>query len=270
MILLTFHKSNFLDIGGVLVSFYRGYIKLNEDKTPVDRRMSRYVPDWPTVGGVLGRDYMIVDIDTSEDADLFMQLVDIYKWKTHIVATDSGIHAIFKKPDMPISSVVGRELFVGIRADYKIGRANWRSSDYECIIKHGKDREVLQQCDDPQILPWQLMCFTNEMDLKHVGEGSGRHGVHQQLIARATAYTADAEEIRFVVQWINDNIFDEPRESVNWSVKQIASWIETNVVSKVPETPEELAEFVARYDVKDYTKIVRFISSNYEVLQQNR
>ncbi len=251
------------------MSFYRGYIKLNEDKTPVDRRMSRNIPDWPTVGGVLDRDYMLVDIDTFEDSDLFMQLVDTFKWQTHIVATDSGLHAIFKKPDMPISSVVGRELFVGIRADYKLGRANWRSSDYECIVKHGKDREVLQQCDDPQVLPWQLMYYTNEMNLKDVGEGSGRHGVHQALIARATVYTTNAEEIRFVVQWINDNIFAEPRESVNWSVKQISQWIATNVVSKVPETSEELRDFIERYDIKDYTKIVRFVSSNYDLLQQN-
>lgn len=250
-------------------NFYRGYIKLNEDKTPVDRRMSRNIPDCPTVGGVLDRNYMIVDIDTTEDADLFMQLVDIYKWKTHIVATDSGLHAIFKKPDMPISSVVGRELFVGIRADYKLGRANWRNSDYECIVKHGKYREVLQQCDDPQMLPWQLLYYTNEMNLKDIGEGSGRHGVHQKLIARATAYTLDAEEIRFVVQWINDNIFDEPRESVNWSVKQIKNWIETNVVNDIPQTADELAAFAKRYDIVDYTKIVRFISSNYDLLQQD-
>lgn len=251
------------------MSFYRGYIKLNEDKTPVDRRMSRNIPDCPTVGGVLDRDYMIIDIDTFEDSDLFMQLVDTFKWRTHIVATDSGLHAIFRKPSDPISSVVGRELFIGIRADYKLGRANWRSSDYECIIKHGRGREVLQHCDDPQVLPWQLMYYTNEMNLKDVGEGSGRHGVHQALIARATAYTTNAEEIRFVVQWINDNIFAEPRESVNWSVKQISQWIATNVVSKVPETSEELRDFIERYDIKDYTKIVRFVSSNYDLLQQN-
>lgn len=251
------------------MSFYRGYIKLNEDKEPLDKRMSRNVPDWPTVGGVFASDYMMVDIDTSEDADLFMQLVDIYKWKTHVVATDSGIHAVFKKPDMPISSVVGRELFVGIRADYKLGRSNWRSSDYECIIKHGQPREVLQQCAEPQTLPWQLLYYTNEMNLKDVGEGSGRHGVHQKLIARATAYTVDAEEIRSVVQWINDNIFDEPRSSVNWSVKQIREWIETNVVQDMPQTADDLATFVKRYDVKDYTKIVRFISSNYDLLQQS-
>lgn len=245
-------------------NFYRGYIKLKEDKTPYDnkRMHRRIINDWPTVGGILKNEYVLVDIDTYEDSDLFMQLVDKYEWKCHIVATDSGLHAIFKKPDIVIASVVGRELMCGIRADFKIGRREYKSSDYECVIKHGKCRELLQQCDDPQILPWQLMPFTNEIDLKTVGEGDGRHGIHRNLIHRAIAYTYDAKEIIDYVQWVNDNIFDVPRKSVNWKVCDVQDWI--NDV-KDEENNMSIDEMLQHYGVKDLRKIKQFIRANYDL-----
>lgn len=245
-------------------NFYRGYIKLNEDKTPYDnKRMHRHmITDWPTVGGILKNEYLLVDIDTYEDADLFMQLVDKYEWKTHIVATDSGVHAIFKKPDIALASVLGRELMCGLRADFKVGRRDFRSSDYECIVKHGKCRELLQQCDDPQVLPWQLMPFTNELDLKSAGEGDGRHGIHKQLISRASAYCGDASEILDFVKWVNDNVFDVPRKSVNWKQRDVQDWLD----DLKGEENMNLDELLQRYNVKDMRKIKQFIRANYDLL----
>lgn len=245
------------------MSFYRGYIKLKEDKAPYDnRRMHRQmITDWPTVGGILKSEYMLVDIDTYEDSDLFMQLVDKYNWQCHIVATDSGIHAIFKKPDIAMSSVVGRELMCGVRADFKIGRRDYKSSDYECVIKHGKPRELLQQCSDPQILPWQLMAFTNGLDLKSVGEGDGRHGIHKQLIHRASAYCQDASEILDYVKWVNDNIFAVPRQSVNWKVNDVQDWLD----DMKDEDDQGLDELLQRYAIKDLNKIKQFIRANYDL-----
>lgn len=248
-------------------NFYRGYIKLKENKEPYDnRRMHRHmITDWPTVGGVFRHEYMMVDTDTDEDSNLLLLLIDKYKWKAHVVVTDSGLHAIFKKPDMPVGSITKTELMCGIRADFKVGRRDYRSSDYECVIKHGKCREVLQQCDDPQVLPWQLMPFTVEMDLKSACDGSNRHGIHQQLVARSTAYTLDENEIYDFVVWINDNVFDEPRESVNWKPRQIEKWIKTHVAKDVPKTPEDMIEFLKQYKITDYTKIMTFVMSNYDL-----
>ena len=244
-------------------NFYRGYIKLKEDKTPYDnKRMHRHmINDWQTVGGILKNEYVLVDIDTHEDSDLFMRLVDKYEWKCHVVATDSGVHAIFKKPNIALSSVVGRELMCGIRADFKIGRRDFKSSDYECVIKHGKCRELLQQCDDPQILPWQLTPFTNELDLKTVGNGDGRHGIHRQLISRACAYTTNAKEIIEFVTWVNDNIFAVPRESVNWKVRDVQDWIDDVCVK---ENGMSIDEMLQHYGVKDLRKVKQFIRANYD------
>lgn len=241
--------------------FYRGYIKLREDKSPINRRMSRHmITDWPTIGGVFASDYMMIDIDTFEDSDLFMQLVNKYDWKTHIVATDSGLHAIFRKSDIVISSNNGAETMCGIICDYKQGRRDWAASDYECIIKHGKSREIIQNCEDPQVLPWQLMPFTVKMNLKSVGDGDGRHGIHRQLISRACAYTTNAKEILNYVTWVNDNIFAVPRKSVNWKVRDIQDWIDDNI----KDDEMSIDELLQRFGVKDLAKVKQFIRANYD------
>lgn len=244
-------------------NFYRGYITLNEDKEPYNgRRMHRHViDDWPTVGGVFKHEYMLVDIDSFEDSDLLLQLIDKYKWKTHVAASDSGIHAIFRKPDIHLKSIRGTELMCGIRADFKIGRTDYKKSDYECIIKHGKEREIIQYEDEPQVLPWQLMPFTVEMDLKSACDGDGRHGIHEQLIHRACAYTTDANEIIDFVRWVNDNVFAEPRKSVNWEVPKVQDWID----DVIKENDMSLDEMLQQYDIKDLRKVKQFIRANYDV-----
>ena len=245
-------------------NFYRGYIKLKEDKSPLSRRMYRHVPEgWDTVGGVLKNEYVLIDIDNFDDADLFMQLVDKYKWRTHVVGTDKGIHAIFKKPDIKFGSNNNVELMCGLIADIKQGRSDWKSSDYECIIKHGKAREVICECNDPQMLPWQLMPFTVKLDLKSVGTGDGRHEVHKKLIHRACAYTTDAEEILDYVKWVNFNIFAEPRKSVNWKVREVQDWIDNNIKEDV-----SIDELLQQYDIKDTSKIKQFIRANYNLVEE--
>ena len=220
----------------------------------------RMINDWDTVGGVFKSEYMMIDIDNYDDADLFLQLAVKYDWRTHVVATDSGIHAIFKKPDIVLKSGNGLELMCGIIADIKQGRKDWHTSDYECIIKHGKAREIINACEDPQVLPWQLMPFTVRLDLKSVGTGDGRHGIHRQLISRACAYTTNAEEIIDYVKWVNANIFKEPRKSVNWRISEVQAWIDANIKEN-----ETLDELLKKYDIKDVSKIKQFIKANYNL-----
>ncbi len=81
----------------MLTKFYRGYIRLGENKARIDKRPSRVIPQYETVGGLFKPEYMMLDFDNREDCGLFLQLVDKYDWNTHIVGTDNGIHAIFKK-----------------------------------------------------------------------------------------------------------------------------------------------------------------------------
>lgn len=242
-------------------NFYRGYMKLSEDKRPYlnRKRMSRDIPNWPTVGGIFAADYMMLDFDTYEDSDLFMQLVDKYKWKCHIVATDSGLHAVFRKPDYHLPSENGAELICGLRADIKQGRRDWKSSDYECIIKHGKQREIIEACEDPQVLPWQLTRLSKKLNLKNVGDGDGRHGIHKQIINAALYHTSDAKEICDLVCWVNDNVFDVPRESVNWKANELQKWIDKNI--KEDSTIEELLQ---QYNV-DLHKLNVFIKTEFEV-----
>lgn len=245
-------------------NFYRGFIELNADKTPKTRRMNRKLNNqWENVGGIFKAEYMMIDIDNYDDADLFMQLVDHFELKTHVVATDKGIHAIFRKPDVPIASVVNRETLSGIRCDIKQGRIDFAHSDYEAIRKNGKDREIIQECEDPQMLPFMLMPLSKELDLKDIGEGDSRHFVHQGLIARAVAYIHDAQQIHDWVCWVNDNIFKEPRESVNWSVRDIKRWIDEVVTTNIDDI--DMNELLQQYDPNVKAKVLQFIQGNFDM-----
>ena len=248
--------------------FYRGYMKLEENKEPYQKhkRMSRNVPDWSTVGGIFKNEYIMVDCDTREDSNLLLLLIDKYKWNTHVVATDSGIHAIFRKSSVNVPSKKGAETLSGIICDYKQGRLTWNNSDYECIIKHGKPREIIQACDDPQEIPWQLLPLSVDLHLKDVGDGSGRHGIHGTLVHRAAyyiteGYTITAAEIRDWICWINDNVFLEPRESVNWTVKQVQTWIDKNIRSY---TRDELLQQINSYDDNTLNKLVIYAKTMLE------
>lgn len=243
--------------------FYRGYVKLNEDKERLDTRMRRTIPEnWPTVGGIFKKEYIMLDFDTHEDSDLLFQLIDKYKWKTHVVTTDSGIHAVFKKPDYNIPSETKAELICGIRCDIKQGRNDWNHSDYECIIKHGKPREVIIKCDDPQVLPWQLTRLSKKLDLKNVCDGDGRHGVHKSIIDAALYHTLDAKEIIDLVQWINDEVFKEPRESVNWKVRDLQKWIDKHMTNDL-----SVEDLLQQYNI-DLHKLNIFIKTEFDIKEE--
>lgn len=244
--------------------FYRGFIELKPDKSPKSRRMNRKLNDQlENIGGIFKPEYMMIDIDTFEDSDLFIQLVDHFKIKTHIVASDHGIHAIFRKPDIPLPSVVNRETLSGIRCDIKQGKKDFSRSDYEAIKKNGKEREIIQYEDDVDVLPFMLMPLSKEIDLKDIGEGDSRHFVHQGLIARAVAYTHDASVIRDWVCWVNDNIFAEPRKSVNWSTRDIERWINEVVTTDINDI--SIDELLQQYDPNVKSKVLQFIQGNFGI-----
>lgn len=246
----------------MLTKFYRGYIRLGKDKGRIDKRPSRVIPQYETVGGLFKPEYMMLDFDNGEDCGLFLQLVDKYGWNTHIVGTDNGIHAIFKKPDIKIPSENGAELVCGLNCDIKQGRNSWNNSDYECIIKHGEPREIIKYCDDVQVLPWQLMRLSKKLDLKTIGEGDGRHGVHKQIINVALSYTTDAKEIIDLVQWVNDYVFKVARKSVNWHVSDLQKWIDNNIKEDL-----KIDDLLQQYKI-DLHKLNVWVKTNFEKVNE--
>ncbi len=47
----------------VITKFYRGYIRLGKNKARIDKRPSRVIPQYKTVGGLFKPEYMMLDFE---------------------------------------------------------------------------------------------------------------------------------------------------------------------------------------------------------------
>lgn len=197
--------------------FYKGYAKLI-DKKPISKRKSRTIKsDWREVGGWLADDYILFDIDDKDvNANIFFTLINEYDIKCHITESKHGIHAIFKKPSIKLAlgNGIGRETLTGIIADYK----STELSGYERIIIDGKPLPIINDCDDPDELPWLLFPFGKPRNLQQMKHGLGRHNTFMELSNVYAIYENDPNKILNTIKWVNQNVFAEPRESVNITI----------------------------------------------------
>lgn len=244
-------------------SLYYRFCPIDSETKQAFRRQNCRPEDEQGCAGILKDGLIMIDTDTDRDSELLMLLLDKFEIKCNIVSTMHGIHAIFKKPaDYHVKSASKLETVTGIIVDVKQGRPVVSKSDIDNVKRFGKDMEIIQYCEynDLDELPWQLRILTKPLNLQSVGEGCGRHQVHQSLIARYAAYTDDANEIVEWVNWVNSNVFDVPRESVNWTVKQVDKWLGT--LDKTPISSVE--DFVTRlqgYDIS-LDELWRYVLTN--------
>lgn len=199
--------------------FYRAFTELNDEKKPIGKRKSRFIkPEWNEVGAYLADDYVLFDIDDKDvNCNLFFDIVSTHNLHCHITESVHGIHAIFKKTTQRLAYGNGKESLIGIWADYKCSN----NKGYERIITNGKPHPVIYDCDEPDILPWFLYPFGRKRYLQEVQHGDGRHNVHLDLSNVYAIYENDPKKILDMIQWVNDNVFAEPRKSVNVAIKDV-------------------------------------------------
>lgn len=198
--------------------FYKGYCEL-KDKVPVSKKKSRFInPKWNEVGAFLADDYVLFDVDDKDtNANLFFEIVNTHNLHCHITESVHGIHAIFKKPSEMLAYGNRKETLTGIQADYKCSN----NKGYERIIINGEPLPVIYKCDEPDVLPWYLFPFGRPRNLQQMKEHSGRHAVHGDLLNVYALYEDNPLVILDMVQWVNDNVFQEPRKSVNWTLADV-------------------------------------------------
>lgn len=197
--------------------FYKNYVELN-NKVPVTKRKSRIIkPEWQEVGGYISDSYVLVDIDDMDNANLFFTIINDFHINCHITESRHGIHAIFKKPSEQLAYGNRKETLTGVICDYKCTN----NKGYERIIIDGEPLPIINKCDNPDILPWLLFPFGRPRGLQQVKDGDGRHAILGDLCNVYALYESDPNNILLIVNWVNENVFTNPRKSVNWSVKDV-------------------------------------------------
>lgn len=231
--------------------FYRAFAELNDEKQPITKRKSRYIKtEWKEVGGYLADDYVLFDIDDKDvNCNLFFDIVNTFNINCHITESVHGIHAIFKKPDEKLAYGNGRESLVGVWADYKCSN----NKGYERIITNGNPLSIINDCNEPDELPWLLFPFGRPRYLQSVKHGDGRHNTLLDLSNVYAIYEDNPQKILDMLNWVNKNVFEEPRKSVNVAIKDVMNSIQ---YMNQQYTDVELCDIINKVDKNKFNKVI--------------
>ena len=169
------------------------------------------VKDFDNVAVIVPKGYVVLDFDTTSDAEIMLKIIDGLDLKTKVMKTTRGIHCWFKAPEESPKNFIKNRLAVGIYCDRKAGGRN----AYVKIKQDGKAREWIRKvkAEGIEVVPKWLLSVSapsGKFAFKEMGEGSGRNQELFNYIVylQTKGYTRD--EIRQTIQIINDYVLAEP------------------------------------------------------------
>lgn len=168
------------------------------------------VKDFDNVGLIVPKGYLVLDFDTTSDAEIMLRIVQELDLKCKVVKTTRGIHCYFKRGGIDKCFTKNR-LAIGIYSDCK--NSNRRS--YVKVKSDGVMREVIKKCkfSEMQEVPRWLYPVSNPSNkfaFKGMGDGSGRNQELFNYVVYLQAKGFKREEIKETIRIINQFVFAEP------------------------------------------------------------
>ena len=195
------------------MSLYKGFIPTNgkqammsfKDKTSAELLTFEEAQKFNEYAGILADDTVLVDIDTEKETEILLNVVKSLELKCKVLKSRSGGHFLFKI-DRPMANRTKINLAIGIVADIKgCGRAS-----YEVLKIDGKEREVLYDAGEYQILPKYLYPVKTNMKLLDLAEGEGRNNALFSYILPLQQNEFNIEECRECIRVINQFVLAHP------------------------------------------------------------
>ena len=168
------------------------------------------VKDFDNIAVIVPKGYVVLDFDTTSDAEIMLRLVDALDIKTRVMKTTRGIHCWFKAPEEEPKNFIKNRLAVGIYCDRKAGGRN----AYVKIKQDGKKRKWLKNIKASEIetVPkwlYPVSAPSGKFDFKDMGEGSGRNQELFNYIVYLQTKGFSKDEIKETIQIINDYVLAE-------------------------------------------------------------
>lgn len=187
-----------------------GKTPVHKFKDGVGTKTWEEVKDFDNVAVVVPKGYVVLDFDTTSDAEIMLHIVEALDLKCRVMKTTRGIHCWFKSPEEAPKNFIKNRLAVGIYCDRKAGGRN----AYVKIKQDGKAREWIRKvkAEDMEVVPkWlsPISAPSGKFSFKDMGEGSGRNQELFNYIVYLQTKGFNREEIRQTVQIINDYVFAE-------------------------------------------------------------
>lgn len=193
-------------------SLYKGFIPTSgkkatmtfKDKSSSDLLTLEQAQRFPEYAGILADDTVLVDIDDGEQSKILLKIVESLQLKCKVYATTRGMHFLFKIPN-PMPNRTHCKLGIALTADIKgCGKAS-----YQVLKFDDKEREVLYDTGDYQLLPKWLYPIKSNMDLLGMCNGDGRNNALFSYILPLQQNEFSVEQCRECIGIINDFVLKE-------------------------------------------------------------
>lgn len=195
------------------LSLYKGFVPTQnkmatmpfKDKTSAELLTLAEAQRYNEYAGILADDTILVDIDTEKETAILLNIVKSLNLKCKVLKSRSGGHFLFKV-DRPMPNRTKVHLGIGIVADIKgCGRAS-----YEVLKIDGKERELLYDTGDYQLLPKYLYPVKTNMNVLDLAEGEGRNNALFSYILPLQQNEFNIEECRECIRVINEFVLADP------------------------------------------------------------
>lgn len=166
--------------------------------------------DFDDVACIVPKGYIVLDFDTTSDAEIMLKIVETLDLKCRVMKTTRGIHCWFKTEEDSPKCFTKSRLAIGIYCDRKSGGRN----AYVKIKQDGKMRKWLKQIpgDEIETVPKWLSPIsspTNKFKFKGMGDGDGRNQELFNYIVYLQTKGFKRDEIKDTLEVINEFVFAE-------------------------------------------------------------
>lgn len=222
------------------------------------------VKDFDNVAVIVPKGYVVLDFDTTSDAEIMLKIVEALDLKCRVMKTTRGIHCWFKSPEEAPKNFIKNRLAIGIYCDRKAGGRN----AYVKIKQDGKAREWLKKVkgEDMEVVPkwlYSVSAPSGKFSFKEMGEGSGRNQELFNYIIYLQTKGFTRDEIRKTIEIINDFVFAEALTG-----SEISTICRDEAFKPDDVIAEQIAEAERRSGF-DHISVAEDIISNHRLVKYN-
>lgn len=196
------------------MKYHRGYVKTS-GKRAVEK--FKNIPDsdlhtleqaekYDSYAGILAPGIVLLDFDIKEQSDIAYIISQRMGIRCRIYQSDKGYHFLMRANDKLIKCQTRVKLACGVICDIKVGT----SASYECLKVNGRVREMIQDCDDPDVAPAYLSPVESDVDFLNLGDGDGRNSTLYAYILTLSKAGLSKAEIKDTINVINKFVLKEP------------------------------------------------------------
>lgn len=167
--------------------------------------------DFDDVAVIVPKGYIVLDFDTTSDAEIMLKMVEALDLKCRVMKTTRGIHCWFKTEEEAPKCFTKTRLAVGLYCDRKSGGRN----AYVKIKQDGKPRKWLKKIphNEIEVVPkWltPISAPSNKFSFKGMTDGSGRNQELFNYIVYLQTKGFTKAEIKETISVINSFVFADP------------------------------------------------------------